>query len=91
MIRKKAFEKIGTWDERMQVADFDLFFRTKERAILFHDMKPIQLALGVYIHHFQRLTLRSKNVIPFADQKNIISLREKWGDKVDVLYKDVIG
>jgi hypothetical protein len=54
-------------------------------------MKPIQLALGVYIHHFQRLTLRSKNPVPFADQENIISLKTKWGDKVESLYKDVIG
>ncbi len=59
--------------------------------MLHHDIKPIQLALGVYIHHFQRLTLRSKHLIPFADQHNIISLKEKWGDKVESLYKDVIG
>jgi GT2 family glycosyltransferase len=91
LIKRSAFEKIGIWDERMQVADFDLFFRTKERAIQYHDIKPMQLALGVYIHHFQRLTLRSKNLVPFADQKNIILLKEKWGDKVESLYKDVIG
>ena len=91
IIKKSAFKKIGVWDERLQVADFDLFFRTKERSIQYHDMKPMQLALGVFIHHFQRLTLRSKNVIPFADQKNIISIKEKWGDKTEALYKDVIG
>lgn len=91
IIKKTALKKIGLWDERMQVADFDLFFRTKERSIQNHDIKPMQLALGVYIHHFQRLTLRSKNRVPFADQKNIISIREKWGDKVDSLYSNVIG
>jgi GT2 family glycosyltransferase len=91
LIKKTAFEKIGIWDERLQVADFDLFFRTKERSIQYNDIKPIQLALGVYIHHFQRLTIRSKNRVPFADQKNIISLQEKWGYKVETLYKDVIG
>jgi GT2 family glycosyltransferase len=91
LIRKSAFEKIGVWDERLQVADFDLFFRTKERSMQYHDLKPMQLALGVYIHHFQRLTLRSKSLVPFADQKNIISLKEKWGDKIETLYKDVIG
>lgn len=51
----------------------------------------MQLALGVYIHHFQRLTLRSKNVAAFQDQQNIIPLKEKWGDKTELLYKDVIG
>ena len=91
LIKKSALSKIGKWDERMQVADFDLYFRTKSRSIDHHDIKPVQLALGVYIHHFQRLTLRSKNIAPFADQKNIISLKEKWGDKVESLYKDVIG
>ena len=91
LMKKTAFEKIGKWDERMQVADFDLFFRVKTRSFDHKDIKPVQLALGIYIHHFQRLTLRSKNLPPFADQKNIISLKEKWGDKVDFLYKDVIG
>lgn len=91
LIKRSAFEKIGTWDERLQAADFDLFFRTKERSINYRDMKPLQVALGIYIHHFQRLTLRSKKLIPFADEKNIISLKEKWGDKVETLYKDVIG
>ena len=91
MIKKSAFDKIGTWDERMQGADFDLFFRTKERSMLHHDLKPIQLALGVYMHHFQRLTLRSKNLVPFEDSGNLISLRQKWGDKADSLFRDVIG
>ncbi len=75
----------------MQVADFDLCFRLKKRAVEYNDIKPLQLALGVYIHHFQRLTLRSKNVVPFVDQKNIISLEEKWGDEYETLYKEVIG
>ena len=91
IIKKSAFNKIGVWDERMQVADFDLYFRTKERSLISKDIQPLQLALGIYVHHFQRLTLRSKNVIPFADQQNIISLKEKWGDKVETLYKDVTG
>ncbi len=91
LVKKSALEKIGMWDERMQVADFDLFFRVKERSINYNDIKPVQLALGVYFHHFQRLTLRSKNLPLFADQKNIISLKEKWGDKVESLYANVIG
>lgn len=91
LMKKSTIDKIGVWDERIQVADFDLYFRTKERAIQSQDMKPVQLALGIYIHHFQRLTLRSKNIIPFEDRENIISLQEKWGNKIDTLYKDVIG
>ncbi|MEO5651170.1 MAG: glycosyltransferase [Ginsengibacter sp.] len=91
LIKKSAFQKIGKWDERMQVADFDLFFRVKTRSINYNDIEPVQLALGVYFHHFQRLTLKSKNLPPFVDQKNIISLKEKWGDKTTSLYKDVVG
>ena len=91
LIKKTALEKIGNWDERMQAADFDLFFRVKTRSLANRDIKPVQLALGVYIHHFQRLTLRSKNLRPFDDHQNIISLKEKWGDKAELLYKDVIG
>ena len=91
LMKKSALDKIGIWDERMQVADFDLYFRTKERSIGLKDIKPIQLASGIYIHHFQRLTLRSKSITPFEDRRNIISLEEKWGDKIDTLYRDVIG
>jgi GT2 family glycosyltransferase len=91
LIKNTAFEKIGTWDERAQVADFDLSFRLKKRSIEYNDIKPLQLALGVYIHHFQRLTLRSKNLLPFVDQKNIISLEEKWGNEYESLYKYAIG
>ena len=91
LMKKSMIDKVGLWDERMQVADFDLFFRIKERSIEQRDIKPIQLALGVYFHHFQRLTLRSKNVPVFADQDKIISLKDKWGDKVETLYKDVVG
>lgn len=91
LLNGSVIEKIGTWDERIQAADFDLFFRIKERAATHHDIQPMQLALGVYVHHFQRLTLRSHNVPEFADQQNIIPLKEKWGDRMDALYKDVIG
>lgn len=91
LIKKSAFDKIGIWDETMQGADFDLFYRTKERSIQYKDMQPIQLALGIYIHHFQRLTLRSKNLVPFEDQQNLVSLEEKWGNKEKELFKDVIG
>ena len=33
LIKKTAFAKIGIWDERVQVADFDLCFRLKKRAV----------------------------------------------------------
>jgi GT2 family glycosyltransferase len=91
VMTKAAIEKVGLWDEQLQAADFDLFYRTKVRSVEQKDIQPIQLALGVYMHHFQRLTLRSKHVQPFLDQHNIISLDQKWGDRAKVLYKDVVG
>ena len=91
LVTRSALEKVGKWDERLQVADFDLYFRTKERNLQFGDMQPMKLALGVYIHHFQRLTLRSGHPVPFADQDQLIPLEEKWGDRVASLYRDVVG
>ena len=91
LLKRSVLEKIGSWDERMQAADFDLYFRIKEREAKYHDIQPLQLALGVYIHHFQRLTLRAHDVPAFTDQQNIITLKEKWGDRIEELYQDVIG
>jgi GT2 family glycosyltransferase len=78
MMRRRAIEKVGLWDERIQGADFDLYFRSKKRNIEYGDIKPIHMALGVFIHHYIRLTLKSKRE-PFADIENIISYKVKWG------------
>ncbi len=75
---RKAFEKVGYWDERIQSADFDLFLRVKERQKNQKDLGPIQLMLGVYLHHFQRLSFKNAPVAPFADAQNIINLEKKW-------------
>ena len=75
---RKAFEKIGYWDERIQGADFDLYLRVKERQKKERDMGPIQLMVGVYFHHFQRLSFKTARVMPFADAENIIQIEEKW-------------
>ena len=91
LMTKSALEKVGRWDEHQQAADFDLFYRIKVRTMEEQDMKPIQLALGVYFHHFQRLTLRSKHLEPFVDQNNMIPLENKWGNRAKELYKDVVG
>jgi glycosyltransferase involved in cell wall biosynthesis len=91
LMTRSALEKVGLWDERHQAADFDLFYRTKVRSLEQKDIRPVQLALGVYFHHFQRLTLRSKHVAPFMDQHKMRPLEEKWGALAEALYKDVVG
>lgn len=83
IITRNGLNKVGFWDERMQIADFDLFLRTKQYSLESGDIKPVQLLLGVYIHHFIRLTFK-KNYPPFADKSNLIQLFDKW-DKATAL------
>lgn len=78
MMKRSAIAKIGLWDERIQGADFDLYIRSKKRNIENGDIKPVQMALGVFIHHYIRLTVKSTRA-PFADREKIISAEEKWG------------
>lgn len=89
LMKRQALSKIGMWDEQIQGADFDIFNRVKLRSIEHNDIKPIQLLLGVYIHHFQKLTLKS-NYIEFADKGKIIPVKQKWGKLSDELTKDII-
>ncbi len=80
MMTRRALDIIGYWDERIQQADWDIFMRVKKRHIEVGDIKPIHVALGVYIHHFGRMTLKygKKTPIPFIDKDNLILLGEKW-------------
>ena len=87
---RRGMEKMEMkWDERIQSADFDLYLRVKKRALARKDIKPIHLALGVYFHHFSRLTLKSKHFVPFADAGTLIPLEEKWGPEKESLLKDI--
>ena len=78
-IHKPAIEKIGLWDERIQAADFDLYIRCKKRNLEVGDIQPCHISLGVFIHHFIKMTVKSKPV-PFVDAANLISLEKKWGE-----------
>jgi GT2 family glycosyltransferase len=88
LMKKSVIDKIGLWDERIQKADFDLFNKVKVRSIEYKDIKPVQLAVGIYMHHFKGLTTDFEQ---FADKNNMIKLDEKWGDKTRYLRKDIIG
>ena len=80
IMKRSAIKKIGLWDERLQAADFDLYLRTKKRNLEYGDILPVHTVLGVFHHHFIRITAKSKPV-KFADAENIISLDQKWGDE----------
>jgi GT2 family glycosyltransferase len=88
LFKKTVLEKVGNWDERIQGADFDLFCRTKARSISHGDIRPIQIALGIYFHHYQRLTLKARYE-PFADKDNLISFNQKWGEQAKTLLADI--
>lgn len=79
MMTRRAIEIMGFWDERIQGADWDLFIRTKKRSVETGDIKSCHIALGVFIHHYIRMTAKyAVKATPFADAGNIIGLEEKW-------------
>ena len=89
VMHKSALDKIGLWDERIQGADFDIFLRTKKRSLEVGDIKPLQVALGIFNHHFIRITAKSAPPL-FVDRDNLISLEEKWGEEAIQFYlKDI--
>ena len=77
LMKRSAIDKIGLWDERIQAADFDLYVRSKERALHHGDIKPVHIALDTYVHHYIRLTFKA-GYPPFRDAANLISLDQKW-------------
>ena len=89
MMTRKAINSIGLWDVRLQQADFDLFMRSKKRNLQVGDIKPCHIALGVYIHHFGRMTVKysNKKPIPFADSDKLINLTDKWSrEEIEQLH-----
>lgn len=88
MMARTAIEKMGLWDERLQIADFDFFIRAKKRSVDVGDMKACHIALGVYIHHFGKMTLKygRKKPVRFADGDALIQLHEKWPREILVDY-----
>ena len=90
MMTRRALKILEGWDERLQFADFDLFMRVKQRSLEVGDIRPCQVALGVYIHHYIRLT--SKYAVkprPFADLHKLIRLEDKWTkEQLSALHPD---
>lgn len=78
LMTRRALDLIGPWDETLPAADFDLVLRAKERSLRNADIKPAHLILGVYVHHFIRLTQHGEPPA-FADAAGFRSIAEKWG------------
>lgn len=90
MMKRNALAKVGLWDEQIQGADFDLFFRARKRFMETGDIKPVHFAKGVVLHHYIRLTSK-KATAPFVDKMNLISVEEKWGNEAFGFYSKFMG
>lgn len=77
VFNQKALDVLGFWDERIQAADFDLYVRSKKRSIEVGDIKPCHIALGVFNHHYIRITEKSSPP-KFKDADRMIKFEEKW-------------
>jgi GT2 family glycosyltransferase len=87
LMSRTGIERIGLWDERIQAADADLYLRTKKRALERGDVRPLHIALDVFVHHYIRVTLRA-NPPAFADAGRLIPMGEKWSrEEVETLNR----
>lgn len=82
LLTRRAIERVGLWDERIQAADFDYFCTLKQfvRERPEEGFKPMCVALGVYVHHYQRLTFKAAHPA-FLDAERLVDFREKWGGR----------
>jgi GT2 family glycosyltransferase len=88
---RRALDLLGLYDERIQAADFDLYVRAKKRNLEQGDIKPCHIALGVYNHHYIRITLKSKPPV-FVDADKMIRLEDKWTKaELDLYLKDNVS
>jgi hypothetical protein len=89
-MRKNVIDKLGYWDEKIISGDFDFYIRSKIRNKETGDIKPIHILLGVYFHHFSRLTVKTIVYTPYVDLPKIMGIKEKWGEvRVRDLLKDI--
>ncbi len=82
---RRALERLGPWDERVQAADFDLYIRSKKRSLDVGDVRPCHIALDVFVHHYIRLTMKKARPV-WKDGANLVSLDEKWGRETAERY-----
>lgn len=90
-LTRRGIEKVGMWDESMQGADFDMYARCKKRNLEHGDIQPLCVISGVYLHHYGRLTTKSKKKPePFADAHNLRTFEDKWGEEwCGRIFKDL--
>lgn len=77
MIRRSVYDKIGGLDERVQAADWDLYYTLKKRELEVGDVTRCMVLGAVFVHHFIRATMRSKRE-PFACTHDRWVIDRKW-------------
>jgi hypothetical protein len=70
-------DKIGFLDERVQSADWDLYYTLRKREDQLGDVRRCKIYGGCYVHHFIRATVKGKRE-PFACTHPRVSIHEKW-------------
>lgn len=81
MIRRATYEKIGGLDERIQAADWDLYYTLRKREQEVRDVRRCMVAGATFVHHFIRATVKGKRE-PFACGHERLSIDQKW-DKAE--------
>ena len=77
MIRRSAYDALGGLDERIQSADWDLYYTLRKREQLIGDMKRCMVVGASFVHHFIRATMKSKRE-PFACNHERWTIDRKW-------------
>lgn len=85
VMSRRGLELLGAWDPLVQAADFDLFIRSKDRSLKQGDVMPCAIALGVFVHHYIRLTSKRERR-PFVDQDRFVTIDAKWGAELAARY-----
>jgi GT2 family glycosyltransferase len=77
MMRKTVYEKLGGLDERIQAADWDLYYTLRKRERDIGDMKRVMVLGATFVHHFIRATMKSVRE-PFGCAHERWSIDQKW-------------
>jgi GT2 family glycosyltransferase len=77
MIRRSTYNALGGLDERIQSADWDLYYTLRKREQVVGDVKRCMVVGASFVHHFIRATMKSKRE-PFACTHERWTIDRKW-------------
>lgn len=77
MIRRSAYGKIGRLDQRIQAADWDLYYTLRKRELEVCDVRRCMVVGDSFVHHFIRVTIKGRRE-PFACEHEKLMIDQKW-------------